>query len=186
MNESAKAERVKPVVHTLAEGAVMIALSAVLSLLSLRLWPDGGSIDLVMIPITVFALRAGPGWGFAAGLIYGLIDCLLSGGVAYGWASILLDYLVAYSMVGFAGFFTKKPALGALVACAARLFVHVISGVVIWGQWMPEEFIGLPMTNIWVYSLLYNGTFMACNAILAVAAVAILAKNTRLLQPQKA
>lgn len=186
MNETAKNYRVRPMVHTLAEGAIMIALSAVLSLLSLRLWPDGGSIDLVMIPITVFALRAGAGWGFGAGLIYGLIDCLISGGVAYGWASILLDYLVAYSMVGFAGFFGKKPELGALVACAARLFIHVLSGVIIWGQWMPEEFMGLPMTNIWFYALLYNGSFMAVNAILSVSAVALLKRNTRILEPQKA
>ncbi|NCB51299.1 MAG: energy-coupled thiamine transporter ThiT [Clostridia bacterium] len=169
-------------VRTISEGAIMVAMSAVLSFLSLRLWPQGGSIDLVMIPVIVFALRRGVGWGLGAGLIYGMLDCIISGGVAYGWQSIILDYAVAYSMVGLAGLLPKKPVAGVILASAARLLVHVISGVVIWGQWMPDEFLGLQMTSVWFYSFLYNGTFMAGNMVLAIVVVAILARNTKLLR----
>ena len=38
-----------------------------------------------------------------------------------------------------------------------------------------EDIFGLHMTNVWVYSLLYNGSYMLPNTILAVAAVALLA-----------
>ncbi len=64
-------------------------------------------------------------------------------------------------MVGLAGLLPKKPVAAVILSSAARLLVHVISGVVIWGQWMPDEFLGLQMTNVWFYSFLYNGTFMA-------------------------
>lgn len=184
-NTPAESAGEKPV-RSISEGAIMIAMSAVLSFLSLRLWPDGGSVDLVMIPIIVFALRRGTGWGLGAGFVYGVIDCLLSGGVAYGWQSIILDYIVAYSVVGLAGLLPKKPVAAVCLASAARLLIHVISGVVVWGQWMPDEFIGLTMSNVWVYSLLYNGSYVAGNFILAVVAVAILAKNTHLLDIRRA
>lgn len=173
-------------VRIIAEGAIMVAMSTVLSFLSLRLWPQGGSIDLVMIPIIVFALRRGVGWGLGAGLIYGMIDCIVSGGVAYGWQSIILDYAVAYAMVGLAGLLPKKPVAAVVLASAARLLVHVISGVVIWGQWMPPDFLGMKMTNVWFYSVLYNGTFMAGNMVLAIIVVAIVARNTKLLNAAEA
>jgi thiamine transporter len=160
----------------------MVALSSALSFLSLRLWPNGGSVDLVMIPVIVFALRRGPLWGIGAGLIYGMIDCIISGGVGYGWASILLDYAVAYAMVGLAGFLPSKPVGAVWLSSSARLLIHVLSGVIIWGQWMPDEFIGLSMTNVWVYSILYNGTFMVANAVIAAIVVAIFAKKTNLLK----
>jgi len=172
-------------VRIISEGAIMVALSTVLSFLSLRLWPQGGSIDLVMIPVIVFALRRGVGWGLIAGLVYGMIDCIVSGGVAYGWQSIILDYAVAYAMVGLAGLLPKKPVAAVVLASLARLLVHVLSGVVIWGQWMPDEFLGLQMTNVWFYSFLYNGTFMAGNMVLAIVVVAILARNTKLLSVQE-
>ena len=175
----------RSVVYTLTEGSIMVALASVLSFLSLRLWPQGGSVDLVMIPLIVFALRRGAGWGVGAGVIYGLIDCIISGGVGYGWQAIILDYAVAYAMVGLAGLLPNKPVAAACLASVTRLLIHIISGVVIWGQWMPEEFLGMNMTNVWFYSFLYNGTYMAGNMILAIIAVAVIAKSTSLLKVQK-
>ena len=59
----------------------------------------------------------------------------------------------------------------------------VLSGVLIWGQYMPESFWGMSMRNVWVYSLLYNGSFVLCNEIVAAAVIGFLAKNTKLLRP---
>lgn len=173
------------ILRLICEGAMLLALAVALSFLKVALWAQGGSVDLVMIPLIVFALRWGGGWGIGACVVYGLLDCIFSGGMAYGWQSILLDYFVAYGMVGIAGFFTKKPWLGVVVSSAARLAVHVISGVVIWGQWMPEEFMGLTMDNVWIYSALYNGSFMIPNCIIAVVGIIILWKKTPLLTRQK-
>jgi len=162
------------------EGAIMIALAIVLSFLKFEIWPNGGSVDLVMIPILVFAFRRGGTWGIGAGLVFGTIKCIISGGVSYGWQSILLDYSIAYAAVGVAGFFGNRPVLGTIVAGAARFFVHVLSGVFVWG-WMPDEFFGMIMTNLWGYSCIYNLTYVLPNTVIAVAAIAMLYKKTKLI-----
>ena len=167
-------------VRILCEGAVMTALSAALSFLALRLWPQGGSVDLVMIPLILFAIRQGTLWGIGAGFVYGLIDCILSGGIGWGWQSILLDYTVAYAMVGLAGLFPRRPLAAVLTASAARLLIHILAGVLVWSSSMPAEFLGMPMTNIWWYSLLYNGSYMVLNALLAGILVPLLLNNPRL------
>lgn len=167
------------------EGAIMVALAVVLNFLKLDLGPQGGSVNLVFIPLMVYALRRGCGWGIGAGFVFGVIKCLIGGGIAYGWQSLLLDYAVAYGLVGLSGLLPKKPVLGSLLGSAGCLLSFVLSGVLIWGVYMPESFWGLPMTNVWVYSLLYNGSFVACNAILAAVAVGLLAKHTKLLTPEK-
>ena len=45
----------------------------------------------------------------------------------------------------------------------------------LWGEYMPEEFLGLPMTNEWVYSLLYNGITIGASSAATLAVVLALA-----------
>ena len=170
----------------ITEGAVMVAAAVVLNLLRIPadwLAGTGGSVELTMIPLVVYALRRGGFWGMGAGLIFGTLKCILGGGIAYGWAALLLDYAAAFAVVGIAGFWRKKPVTAAFFGGAARYLVHVLSGVIIWGQWMPEEFLGLGMQSVWLYSILYNGVYMAVNIALLCAVTAIFAKKTQLLQP---
>jgi len=63
----------------IVEGAICIALSYALSFLKFKIWPEGGSIDLVMVPLLVYAWRRGTLWGMGAGLIFpiGLIVLLI-------------------------------------------------------------------------------------------------------------
>ena len=93
--------------RALTEGAVMVALSLALSYLKiptgLAFGGFGGSIDLVMIPLIVFAVHSGLGWGLGAGLVFGTLKFFFAGGSAINWQSMLLDYAVAYMFVGFAG-----------------------------------------------------------------------------------
>ncbi|MBR5741436.1 MAG: energy-coupled thiamine transporter ThiT [Firmicutes bacterium] len=158
------------------EGAVCIALSVALSYfkipIGLSFGGFGGSIDLVMIPLIVFAYRWGLGWGFLAGLAFGTLKYFLGSGTAISWVSLLLDYSVAYAFVGLAGLFrkAKEKALpvAALFGCIGRFIIHYISGVTVYAQWMPEEFMNMKMTSPAMYSLLYNGTYMLPNTILAI------------------
>ncbi len=160
----------------LTEGAVCIALSIALSYIKIPIGLSfggfGGSIDLVMVPLIVFAFRWGLGWGLVAGLAFGTLKYFLGSGTAISWVSLLLDYSVAYMFVGLAGLFKgkKETALpvAALVGCIGRFIIHYISGVTVYAQWMPEEFMNMKMTTPAVYSLLYNGTYMLPNTILAV------------------
>jgi len=160
----------------LTEGAVCVALSVALSFfkipIGLSFGGFGGSIDLVMIPLIVFAFRWGLGWGLVAGLAFGTLKYFIGNGWAVSWVSIIFDYSVAYMMVGLAGLFKGKKEstlpVAALVGCIGRFIIHYISGVTVYAQWMPEEFMNMKMTSPAVYSLLYNGTYMLPNTILAV------------------
>ena len=168
--------------QALVECAILVAMAIGLSYLKIPIGLEfggfGGSIDLVMIPIIVAACRWGLGWGLGAGLIFGTLKFFFAGGSAVNWQSMLLDYSVAYAFVGFAGVLKRKPDemwLAALIGCLCRFVIHFISGITIYAEYM-EDILGLHMTNVWVYSLLYNGTYMLPNTILAVILCLILGK----------
>lgn len=161
----------------LAESAILVAAALALSYLKIpigfTLGGFGGSIDFVMIPLIILALRRGAGWGLGAGLIFGILKYFFAAGFAVNWQSMLLDYSVAYMAVGLSGlpYVRRNNILGAFVGCFGRFIIHFISGVTIYAQWMPEDFLNMTMTNTWLYSLLYNGTYMLPNTILALVLV---------------
>ena len=179
-------------IRTVAEGAVMVALSLALSYLKipigLAFGGFGGSIDLVMIPLIVFAVHRGLSWGLGAGLIFGTLKYFFAGGSALNWQSMLLDYSVAYMFVGFAGLLRGKHAegrgwalpLGALVGCFGRFVIHFLSGVTIYAEYFEDVFMNIKGLTPTTYSILYNGTYMLPNTILAVALCALLEKPLRL------
>ena len=101
---------------------------------------------------------------------------ILAGGTAVNWQSMLLDYSVAYMCVGLAGLLrgkSKTAWLAALIGCFGRFVIHFISGITIYAEYVTDLF-GLHITNPWVYSVLYNGSYMLPNTILAVAVIALL------------
>ena len=171
---------------TICEGAICVAVALALSYIKIPMGVAfggfGGSIDLVMIPLIIYAVRRGLSWGIGAGLVFGTLKYFLAGGVAASWQSMLLDYSLAYAAVGFAGLFKNRPrglVPGAVCGCIARFIIHYISGVTIYAQYMPEEFMGMKMTASAVYSLLYNGTYMLPNTVIAVVVCAILTRPLR-------
>lgn len=177
MNNTSKTTR------ALAEGAICVALSVALSYakipIGLAFGGFGGSIDLVMIPLIVFAVRWGLGWGVLAGFVFGTLKYFIGAHGEISWISIIFDYSVAYAFVGFSGLFKQKYRalpIAALTGCVARFIIHYISGVTVYAQWMPEEFMGISGMTPPLYSLLYNGTYMLPNTILAVALCWLLIK----------
>ena len=129
-----------------------------------------------MVPLIILAMRQGYVKGVAVGLAFGILKYFLASGFAISWESILLDYSVAYAAVGVAGLLRAKKyaPLSALAGCFARFVVHFISGVTVYAKYMPEVFLGMPMKSATVYSVLYNGTYMLPNTILAIIAVTVL------------
>ena len=168
-------------VRCLTEGGICIALSLVLSYLKIPIMGGfggfGGSIDFVMIPLIVYAVRWGFGWGFGAGFVFGTLKYILASGFAISWISILFDYTIAYAFIGFAGLFHRKYKLlpvAAFVGAFARFIIHFISGVTVYAQYVPEEFMGVTGISPALYSFLYNGTYMLPNTIIAVVICSIL------------
>ena len=161
-------------VRMLCEGALCIAMSVVLSYVKLDVGPSGGSINATMIPLVLFAIRWGWGWGVGAGLVFGTLKYFLGEGFVISWVSILFDYSVAYAFVGFAGVLKGKANtawLAALMGCAARFVVHYLSGVTVYAEWMPEEFLGMTMTTPFFYSFLYNLFYMLPSTVITLVGV---------------
>ena len=166
-------------VRALCEGAIMLALAMVLNAIKLFQLPNGGSIDLAMVPIFVFALRWGLGWGLLEGFLFGLLQMLVDGAIAWGWQSMLLDYLVAFTPLGLAGLFRGKGKgifAGITLGCIGRFIVHFISGVTIYAIIEPTELFGTFWGNPWSFSLVYNGSYMLIDTILCLVIVALLYK----------
>lgn len=175
----------KQSLRAMCECAMCAAAAIVLSYLKIPIGGSfggfGGSVDLVMIPLIFCAVRHGLGWGLGTGLVFGTLKFFLAGGVAINWESMLLDYSIAYMFVGFAGVLKRRPSLlwcAALIGCLARFAIHFLSGITIYAEYMYDIF-GLPMSNVWVYSLLYNGSYMLPNTVLAVLLCAVLSKPMR-------
>ena len=163
-------------VRMLTEGAVMIALAEVLSFLPLYKMPWGGSIDLAMLPIILFCVRWGLGPGLVASFAHALLQTLFEGGIAIGWQSIIGDFLVAYTVLGFAGLFKGKFVTATVVACVLRFLVHYVVGATIWAEYMPETFFNMTMTSPWIYSALYNGSYMLVDMVIILVIGALLWK----------
>ena len=177
----AKTKKKRSTVRIMVEGGICVAMAIALSYLKIPIGMEfggyGGSIDLVMIPLIIFAMRSNMGWGMAAGLIFGTLKFIFANGAAINWVSIIFDYSVAYAMVGLAGIFHKHfklMPLAALVGCLGRFAIHFVSGVTVYAQYLPEEFMGVEKPSVALYSLLYNGTYMLPNTIIAVAVIILL------------
>lgn len=85
----------------LMEASILGALSFILDKLTIFVMPQGGSITLSMLPIIVMAFRWGLGGGLLTGFLSGLLQ-LITGGTIFHWAQALLDYTLAYTLVGMA------------------------------------------------------------------------------------
>jgi len=166
-------------VRMLCEGAIMVVLAQILGYIKLWEMPWGGSICLVMLPIFLFSCRWGLLPGLMSGFVLGILQFVFDGGFALGWQSIIGDYLLAFTVLGLAGLFCRKPSsllLGTITGSAARFLVHYVVGATIWAEYMPEEFFGMTMTTPWFYSLLYNGSYMLPNTLITLLAAALLYK----------
>lgn len=165
--------------RALCEGAIFVALAQVVSYLKFFELPNGGSITLGMLPIFLFCARWGFGPGLLASITYSLLQLLLDGAYAWGWQSMIGDYILAFSVLGVAGLFHKQKYgffTGTVAGCAARFLVAYLVGATVLAEYMPERFFGMTMTTPWFYSALYNGSYMLIDMILCLAVGALLWK----------
>ncbi|WP_324717260.1 energy-coupled thiamine transporter ThiT [Carboxydochorda subterranea] len=158
--------------HLVAEGGIAVALSVALSALKLFQMPQGGSVSLEMVPLFVLAARWGVWPGIVAGAASGLLQMAFGGYVVH-WAQALLDYPVAFGVLGIAGAF-RSPEWGVAAGSLGRLAAHWLSGIVFFASYAPA---GQPVA---LYSLVYNVTYLVPEAVVTVVVVWALRTRTEL------
>lgn len=164
-------------IRMLAEGSMMIALSVVLSTITIYQAPNGGSVSAgSMIPIMLFALRWGMGPGFLVGGVYGLLDFILKP-YFYHPFQFILDYILAYGLLGLAaiGYDEENRGnnirlfAGVILAIAGRMVSHVLSGVIFFAEYAGDQ-------NPWIYSIGYNATYLVPELIISIIVIMVIWK----------
>lgn len=197
MNTTFKTQR-------LTVSAVMLALATVLSVVCdfipfLNLPFGGGFTVASMLPIVLISYMYGVKWGTFVSFAYACIQItvsLIKGstvlalftpasdsymGLAAAFAIVVIDYLLAYTVIGIGGIFRNKAknktvaiVLGIIVALSLRYLCHVVSGFIFYGAWAEWFFsqegfyaIGSKILDTFsgkglalIYSIVYNGLFM--------------------------
>jgi len=170
--------------RALVESALLIATGFVLSYVTLFKMPQGGAVTpLSMLPLLMIGLRHGLKWGLAGGLIYAGLQMIQEfwpppTGTVEGYiAVVVLDYIAAFTVLGLSGFFRGKRygLLYAAPLCILLRFIcHFISGLIVWNVYAGE----LP---VWLYSLVYNGSYIGIELVMTMAVGAILCRTAPVL-----
>lgn len=166
----------------LVTSAILIALAMVLSLIKVYKLPLGGSVTLMsMVPICLISLKYGVKWGFVCSFLYAFVQLGTDLGEIMAWGldlrmwigCIVFDYVLAYGILGLSGIFRNKknPVMltGLGIAIVIRFISHYISGSIFFDIWMPEEF-----DNPFLYSLVYNGSYMLPEMIFTLIGAGVL------------
>ena len=102
---------------------------------------------------------------------------------------MLLEYLVAFTPLGLAGLFKGKKwgiFVGTVVGCLGRFVVHYISGVTIYRIYEPTEVFNTTFTNPYLYSAVYNGSYVFIDMVLCLVITALLYRPlSRYFAPQE-
>lgn len=167
----------KSSVLRLVEGALLIAVGTVLSMVKLLDLPYGGSVTACSaLPVLLIGYRHGAKFGVFAASVYALLQLLLGMNTLSYFSTplsvvaiILLDYVLAFAVLGLGGVFRREGrsqgqalVLAALTTCGLRYVCHVISGCTVWAG------LSIPTEAALVYSLAYNATYMLPETLVTV------------------
>jgi len=155
--------------RALLESSLLVALGFILSYITPFKLPWGGSVTpLSMLPVLMIGIRHGLKWGLAGGFLYSGLQMLQQfypppTGTVEGFISVvMLDYIMAFSVLGLSGFFKGKKyglMIAAPICLSLRFVSHFISGIVVWGIYAEDA-------PVWLYSLSYNGSYMIPEIVL--------------------
>ncbi len=189
----------------LVTSGMLVALAVVLSFLKIS--PQflyGGAVTAFsMVPVAIIAYMYGTRWGLCCGAVYGVLQGVFGAVGSQAFAGLdplstvlmaLLDYLVAFAVLGLAGIFRGRirkhgaaVAVGAAFAALLRFVCHFASGVILWSGYA-EWFFTDVMNNSFgasilqsfsgtglavIYSAVYNGLYMVPEIILTAIGAAV-------------
>ena len=198
--------------------ALAMVLAMVCALIPFLNLPFGGGFTVAsMLPVVIISYMYGMKWGFFSAAIYSVIQIVMDlylgkgstimalfmpnsedfMGFGAAIAILIIDYLVAYTLLGFGGAFRKviknKPlalTLGVVLALSLRYIAHIVSGYIFYGAWAEwffsqenfyaiggwilEHFSGNALAVI--YSIFYNGLYMIPEIVITAVAALIVGR----------
>jgi thiamine transporter len=175
-------QKTKWTANLLAYAALSIALAFVLSYIRLWRMPQGGTITPAsMLPMMLFSYAFGIGPGLVASLAYGLLQAIQDPYIVGFW-QFLLDYPIAFGVIGLMGLFAKKNNkwmlfVGIGVVSLLRMICHTLSGVIFFGEYAAQAGLGL-----WPYSIGYHSFVLIDAAICIVVALVAAPRVLKLLK----
>jgi len=188
---------------------MLIALGTILSLIQPFALPFGGGVTLAsMMPICLIGFIYDTKTGLLSALCFAVLQMFLGAGtitaaflpgedqMILGNAVLMcvLDYIVAYMVLGLSGVFKNKikntglaVMIGSVFATTLRYVTHIISGYILWGSYAEWFFgqegfysFGATVLNAFtgnalalIYSIVYNGLYMIPEIIITAAVTPI-------------
>jgi thiamine transporter len=198
--------------------ALAMVLAMVCALIPFLNLPFGGGFTVAsMLPVVIISYMYGMKWGFFSAAIYSVIQIVMDlylgkgstimalfmpnsedfMGFGAAVAILIIDYLVAYTLLGFGGAFRKviknkalALTLGVVLALSLRYIAHIVSGYIFYGAWAEwffsqenfyaiggwilEHFSGNALAVI--YSIFYNGLYMIPEIVITAVAALIVGR----------
>ncbi len=174
---------------SIVTGGIAVALSFLLSNIKLFEMPMGGSVTPAsLLPLVVYAIAFGPGWGFLAAIVFSALQVIAGLEWFVTPFQMVLDYVLGYTAYGITGFAAMPSAerlkiknpltrfancgfvrafIFVIVAYIVRWFCSVLSGVIFYAEYAGDM-------NPWIYSMTYNGSFLAVDMVFLLVVMAVL------------
>ena len=147
-----------------------IALAMVTSYIKVWEMPMGGSVTLLsMLFICLIGYWFGPRYGLITGIAYGILQFVVDPYMV-SLPQVLFDYPLAFGALGLSGFFSDKKyglQTGYVAGVLGRFVFSTLSGVIFFASYAPEGM------NPWVYSSLYQGTYLGAEGIVTLIILSI-------------
>lgn len=168
-----------------------VAIFAVIALILDLFIPSIGPLKLTvkMIPIIIVALRRGLLPGILSGFLWGFLQFIIGDAQILTLLQFVLEYFVAFAMVGFAGIVSKplqktlhiepdnvsKQILlvtsSLVLGSFLRYVIHFLAGFIFWGQYAPAG------QGAVYYSFTVNGTAFISETITCIIVLVFLAAS---------
>lgn len=150
--------------------AMGIALAMVTSYIKVWEMPMGGSVTLLsMLFICLVGYWFGPKYGIITGVAFGVLQFVIDPYMV-SLPQVLFDYPLAFGALGLSGFFSDKRyglQIGYVAGVLGRFVFSTLSGVIFFASYAPEGM------NPWVYSSLYQGTYLGTEGIITLIIISI-------------
>ena len=161
--------------RSIVYGAISIALSFALSYAKLFKLPQGGSVTFAsLLPLMIYCCMFGTRRGLLVCTIYGVLQALQDPFIIHPM-QFLLDYPLAFGLIGVSGIFMEKGVfkdkkvvaflLGGVLAVVLRYACHVCSGVFAFADYADLD----KYDTAIAYSMAYN-SFAFVDMIIALVA----------------